>query len=550
MTFEAKKHRIAFSMSFLRWLGVFFLFLALLSLLAYLFGYLPWAKGSAPIVLIFASSALGACLLFISRYLSRPEGIDNDAVYHSQITAKGFFAWALALILTSFYVVIYLGNDIAIGETQEGRIFFNEAGRAVRIEGGFLKKAIMRLCPDCKQGEWRNKSHTSFWPQSKSFQKRLAEALDKPSKFRKDLPVKEAHLNEDYFYRLSLIIEESAPAHVAVLVKREDTLHHLFTRHVYPLLDPIAYALSGAPSSNWFFYSSLYTFALCIFAFRMLLKYRHNRYQIWRTLSVFVFQLGFAYILPNVLRLFHQPEFYFSYFWPLKVEYLYPQYWYAQYGAGVYFLIFAALMSFVGTPVLTYFYGKRWYCSWVCGCGGLAETMGDPFRQHSSKSLSSWKIERWMVHSILGFIILITALLWINSVSKGALFASFSYKLQKAYGFFIGAVFSGVIGVGFYPLLGSRVWCRFGCPMAAVLGILQKYFSRFRITTNGGQCISCGNCSTYCEMGIDVRWYAQRSQNIARASCVGCGICAAVCPRGVLKLENGPLDNKYVEAKM
>ena len=51
--------------------------------------------------------------------------------------------------------------------------------------------------------------------------------------------------------------------------------------------------------------------------------------------------------------------------------------------------------------------------------------------------------------------------------------------------------------------------------------------------------MSCGNCSTYCEMGIDVRAYAQGRENIVRASCVGCGVCAAVCPRGVLKLENG-----------
>lgn len=39
-------------------------------------------------------------------------------------------------------------------------------------------------------------------------------------------------------------------------------------------------------------------------------------------------------------------------------------------------------------------------------------------------------------------------------------------------------------------------------------------------------------------MGIDVRSYAQRGENVVRASCVGCGVCAAVCPRGVLKLEN------------
>ena len=40
-------------------------------------------------------------------------------------------------------------------------------------------------------------------------------------------------------------------------------------------------------------------------------------------------------------------------------------------------------------------------------------------------------------------------------------------------------------------------------------------------------------------MGIDVRGYAQRGENIVRSSCVGCGVCSAVCPRGVLKLENG-----------
>ncbi|RLD57637.1 MAG: 4Fe-4S ferredoxin, partial [Bacteroidetes bacterium] len=108
----------------------------------------------------------------------------------------------------------------------------------------------------------------------------------------------------------------------------------------------------------------------------------------------------------------------------------------------------------------------------------------------------------------------------------------------KIYGFLISSIFSGVVGTGFYPLMGNRVWCRFGCPLAAYMGIVQRFKSRFRITTNGGQCISCGTCSTYCEMGIDVRWYAQRGQNITRASCVGCGVCASVCPRGVLKLEN------------
>jgi Pyruvate/2-oxoacid:ferredoxin oxidoreductase delta subunit len=72
--------------------------------------------------------------------------------------------------------------------------------------------------------------------------------------------------------------------------------------------------------------------------------------------------------------------------------------------------------------------------------------------------------------------------------------------------------------------------------MAAMLGLIQK-FGRFRIAVKKDMCISCGNCSTYCEMGIDVRQYAMRNQDFKRASCVGCGMCAHVCPRGVLRLE-------------
>ena len=304
-------------------------------------------------------------------------------------------------------------------------------------------------------------------------------------------------------------------------------------------LDPLATLLSGKPADKWFLYGTLYTLAVLAFGVRMLMKYRHSRYQIVRTLSVMVFQLGFAFLIPQLLKAFNQPEYYFTYFWPLKYDYLFPSsvshLWNRPGGLGVFMVFWGLAATFVATPVLTYFFGKRWYCSWVCGCGGLAETLGDPYRQLSSKSTTAWRIERWLIHGVLVFVVVTTVALWVTRGSTSPVASG----LYRWYGFLIGAAFSGVIGVGFYPLMGSRVWCRFGCPMAAILGIFQRCFSRFRITTNGGQCMSCGNCSTYCEMGIDVRAYAEKGENVVRASCVGCGVCAAVCPRGVLKLENG-----------
>lgn len=318
------------------------------------------------------------------------------------------------------------------------------------------------------------------------------------------------------------------------------------------LVDPISRALSGNPASQWFLYGFLYTLAVLIMGVRMIIKYRHSPYQMIRSVSVMFFQTSFAFILPEILVRLNQPYFDFKNMWPLDYDFFFDfniNNLIAGGNLGLFMLVWGIGLFVVGVPVFTYFFGKRWYCSWVCGCGGLAETLGDPFRQLSDKSTKAWKIERYTVHGVLVFAIIMTAfVLYTFFTGQSNVGPIDSYTVRSAYGFWIGALFSGVVGTGFYPLMGNRVWCRFGCPLAAYLGLVQRFKSRFRITTNGGQCISCGNCSTYCEMGIDVRAYAQRGQDIVRSSCVGCGVCSAVCPRGVLNLENADSGSRVMIA--
>jgi ferredoxin-type protein NapH len=310
------------------------------------------------------------------------------------------------------------------------------------------------------------------------------------------------------------------------------------------LVDPISESLSGNPAGHWFVYGFMYCTVMSVMAVRMYIKYRDNIYQIVRTTSVLFFQIVFAFLIPEIMVRLQMPYYDFKNAFPLDYDFFFQ--WNLKSllnsgGIGVFILFWGVLLTLVIVPVMVYFFGKRWYCSWVCGCGGLAETLGDPYRQHSSKSLFSWKVERWLVHSVLVFAIVMTGLtLYSFFAETGTVLGLKTTSVQNTYSLLVGAIFAGVIGTGFYPIFGNRVWCRFGCPLAAYLGFVQRFKSRFRITTNGGQCISCGNCSTYCEMGIDVRAYAQKGENIVRSSCVGCGVCSAVCPRGVLKLENGP----------
>ncbi|MEQ8879559.1 MAG: 4Fe-4S binding protein [Cyclobacteriaceae bacterium] len=322
------------------------------------------------------------------------------------------------------------------------------------------------------------------------------------------------------------------------------------------MMDPIKQLfVPSGQASQWFLYGFIYCFAVLIMGVRKIIKYRHSKYKILQTVSVTFFQLALAFIIPEIMIALNQPYFDFKNIWPLDYDFFHASQLNTLLSSGtigIFMLIWGIMLIVIGVPVMTYFFGKRWYCSWVCGCGALAETAGDPFRQLSDKSLKSWKIERWMVHGVLVFAVIMTiGVLYTYFTGSYSLFGLDTYStLQKPYGFFIGSIFSGVVGTGFYPLMGNRVWCRFGCPLAAYLGLVQRFKSKFRITTNGGQCISCGNCSTYCEMGIDVRWYAQRGQNIIRSSCVGCGVCAAVCPRGVLKLENGEEDGRFGTATL
>lgn len=299
---------------------------------------------------------------------------------------------------------------------------------------------------------------------------------------------------------------------------------------------------SEASPGKWTFYGFLYSVAIVLGGAWVVWKYRHNKYQIVRTAVVIFIQVSFGFSVPILLKVLGQPEYYFSYFWPLKFDYFQPSTIVSQ---PLPFIVYSFVGSLLLVPVMTLLYGKRWYCSWVCGCGGLANTFGEPWRHLGTKSKASWTFEKISIHTVLILSLLTTALYAVSAVvdlSPYPQFQAGSQGLKEFYGFAVVAVLSGVLGTGLYPIGGTRVWCRFFCPMAAFLGLIQK-LGRYRIRVKKNMCISCGLCTKYCEMGIDVRSYAQANSDFTRASCVGCGMCAEVCPRGVLRLENRwPLD--------
>ena len=100
---------------------------------------------------------------------------------------------------------------------------------------------------------------------------------------------------------------------------------------------------------------------------------------------------------------------------------------------------------------------------------------------------------------------------------------------------------AGVFGVAFYFHFSGRVWCRFACPLAALMHIYAR-FSRYRIFAEKKKCISCNVCTTVCHQGIDVMNFANKGIPMEVPECVLCSACVQSCPTGVLNF--GRLDGK------
>jgi polyferredoxin len=105
--------------------------------------------------------------------------------------------------------------------------------------------------------------------------------------------------------------------------------------------------------------------------------------------------------------------------------------------------------------------------------------------------------------------------------------------LKDQYKWIVDVFLAGVVGYGVYFWYSGRFWCRFLCPLAALVHVYTR-FSRFRILADKKKCISCNQCTTVCHQGIDVMNFANKGLPMADPECVRCSACVHACPTGVL----------------
>ena len=271
--------------------------------------------------------------------------------------------------------------------------------------------------------------------------------------------------------------------------------------------------------STGFWYNTVYTGIVCWIAARVVLRskaiYGKNKkkplssYQKKKFISIFFAQLIFFYLVPYFLPvLTGKISFWDTTYKPVnKDAYVYMYNGFTSLGGALYI--------FVVVPLSVWFFGKR-YCSWFCACGNLAETIGITewgnkwVVNGTPRGKTSEKLE-WIQYAFMVFACIFGVVLFLDIwkiFAAGELLATY----RAIQDLVVDLMFGALIGIGAYPFLGTRIWCRYGCPLAGFMKLFGQYTKTgFKVAANDN-CKGLNLCTLQCPMGISVDSYAHKDK--------------------------------------
>jgi len=176
----------------------------------------------------------------------------------------------------------------------------------------------------------------------------------------------------------------------------------------------------------------------------------------------------------------------------------------------------------------------RAFCGWMCPLGAVQEwiaRLGSWLTGGNSKKRKRGMIPLELPRAVdkplrfLKYLVLAT-ILWSSLEAVFPPLREFCpYRIL--FGFHLETPLALSVLVGFLAasLLVERFWCKYLCPLGALLSITNK-IAPIRVATDKGICNACGRCGASCPMGIE-----ERAQDITSLECIRCLDCVDTCAR-------------------
>jgi NapH/MauN family ferredoxin-type protein len=191
----------------------------------------------------------------------------------------------------------------------------------------------------------------------------------------------------------------------------------------------------------------------------------------------------------------------------------------------------SSLVLLVIVAVVTLLLG-RVFCGWICPLGTIGEwtaklsrRLGIRQRELPEPIDRPLRFLKYAVLAvIIGFTWKLGTLAWRAYdpwVAWMHLSAGIEGMAEAPWSFAV--LFGTVIGASLFI---ERFWCRYLCPLGALLAPLQK-LSLFKVRRAEEHCIHCHLCSKSCPVRLD----PESTDVTTSAECLACGRCVEACPR-------------------
>jgi ferredoxin len=149
----------------------------------------------------------------------------------------------------------------------------------------------------------------------------------------------------------------------------------------------------------------------------------------------------------------------------------------------------------------------------------------DPFSLlYRSFAVSVMPVFRHSFSSFIGILYGINLSSVANSLTQ--FFENLALNPTFRQGFFIGVLFIGTVALN---LSRERFWCRYLCPLGALLGLVSRW-NVLKLRIDPQKCIECELCNIHCETQAN----PFPAEEWKSSECVYCYTCSSICPTGAI----------------